>query len=320
MSTHPDKIHLHAIIPAEFANRRIDQVLSQLFPEHSRARITHWIRQQYVMVNDHPVKPKDKVHGGETVLINAYMEVQSSAQAQAIALDIVHEDEALIIINKPAGLVVHPGAGNADNTLLNALLHHCPTLANIPRAGIIHRLDKDTSGLLAIAKTLSAHTYLVAALQRREIQRQYAAIVNGAIIAGGEIVAPIGRHPKNRLKMAVVERGKDATTQYRVLEKFKAHTYLQVNLVSGRTHQIRVHMAHLQHPLIGDPLYGGRLKLPKASGEKLQHCLQQFKRQALHAEKLSLIHPGTGRESSWKQPLPADMQQLLAVLRSDSSI
>ena len=233
-------------------------------------------------------------------------------------LEILYEDSALIVLNKPPGLVVHPGAGNREGTLVNALLHHAPELANVPRAGVVHRLDKDTSGLLVVARTLAAHTHLVAQLQARTVKREYFAIVAGVMTAGGTIEAPVGRHPSERTRMAVVVGGREAVTHYRVLERFRGHTYVRVNLETGRTHQIRVHMAHLHYPLVGDPTYGGRLRLPADSSSTLREALRHFKRQALHAGVLGLIHPESGAALQWDAPLPADMQQLLEALRSDA--
>ena len=255
-------IHLTAEIPEHLANQRLDQALAELFPQHSRSRLTGWIKAKQVTVDGKHMRPKDKVHIKQAVEIQATMPIEETWEPQAIDLTIVYEDQDLIVINKPAGMVVHPAAGNPNNTLLNALLYHDAALARLPRAGIIHRLDKGTTGLLVIARTPEAHTHLVDELQSRTINREYETVVIGTIIAGGTIDAPIGRHPTQRKRMAVVESGKPATTHYRVIKRFPAHTHLRVNLETGRTHQIRVHLAHIHHPILGDTTYGGRLKLP----------------------------------------------------------
>ncbi|MDH5730032.1 MAG: 23S rRNA pseudouridine(1911/1915/1917) synthase RluD, partial [Gammaproteobacteria bacterium] len=230
---------------------------------------------------------------------------------------IVYEDAFLLVINKPVGLVVHPGAGNQNGTLANALVHHAPELANVPRNGIVHRIDKETSGLLVVARSLSAHNDLVNQLENREFEREYLAVCQGVMTAGGKVDAPIGRHPQQRVRMAVVRNGKPAVTHYRVLEKFRAHTFLRLKLETGRTHQIRVHMAHIHYPLVGDPVYGGRLKMPAGISEDLRQCLSQFRRQALHAASLGLHHPDSGEFVHWQIDLPDDMQHLLAELRAD---
>lgn len=310
-----EKIKLSLEIPEEYAGQRLDRILAQLFPEYSRSCLQNWLRDGQILVDDKQYRAKDKMHGGELIAIDAALKVQTSTLAQDISLNIVHEDAALIVINKPVGLVVHPAAGNPDNTLLNALLHHCPSLSNLPRGGIIHRIDKNTSGLLVIAKTLSSHHHLVQQLQDRTMGRTYETVVHGIITAGAKIDAPIARHPRNRLKMAVLHNGKPAVTHYRILEKFAAHIHLQVKLETGRTHQIRVHMAYINHPIVGDQTYGGRMRLPKGCSEDLKNLLQNFKRQALHAKQLQLTHPETGEIVSWEAPLPEDMQQLLAALR-----
>jgi len=260
-----------------------------------------------------------KSWGGESIILNATIEPTLKWQPQVLPLDIVHEDEAIIVINKPAGLVVHPAAGSPDSTLVNALLHHCPRLETIPRAGIIHRLDKDTTGLLVVAKTLPAHTHLVRELQARNFKREYETIVNGLMVAGGTVDAPIARHPKNRIKMAIVNNGKPAVTHYRVIQRFRAHTHIKVTLETGRTHQIRVHMTSIHYPIVGDPVYGGRLKMAKQTSEVLRDCLTQFKRQALHAKRLGLLHPTTREMLEWTAELPADMQELLKALENDSN-
>jgi 23S rRNA pseudouridine1911/1915/1917 synthase len=261
--------------------------------------------------------PRQIVHGGEQVALDTPVQREVGAEPEDIALDIRHEDADIIVVDKPAGLVVHPGAGNAAGTLQNALLHHDPALAGIPRGGIVHRLDKDTSGLMVVARSPRAHTALVAQLASREVHRQYLALVYGTMVAGGRVDAPIGRHPRDRLKQAVREDGRDAVTHYRVRERFRAMTLVECRLETGRTHQIRVHMAHVRHPLVGDPQYGGLLKLPKGASAALTEALRGFRRQALHAEQLAFVHPGTGEQVSFEAPLPADMQAVLAALRDD---
>ncbi len=312
------KINLTAIIPEELANKRLDQALAILFPDYSRARLQSWIKAGQVLVDGTLLKAKEKVSADQEVIIAATIVSNENWRAQPIELNIAYEDDDILVINKPAGLVVHPGAGTPDSTLLNALLHHCPELNTIPRGGIIHRLDKDTSGLLVITKTLPAHTKLVADLQERKISREYEAVVNGVMTAGGTVDAPIARHPKDRVRMAVVLSGKPAITHYRVLEKFRTHTHVKVNLETGRTHQIRVHMAHIHYPIVGDPVYGGRLKLPKGCNEELRTTLQKFKRQALHARRLEFAHPISGEIMTFKAKLPTDMQQLITDLQEDT--
>ncbi|SHG20555.1 23S rRNA pseudouridine1911/1915/1917 synthase [Microbulbifer donghaiensis] len=313
-----DQLELDIQVPAHLAGHRLDQAAAELIPDYSRARLQSWIKGGQLTVNGAQAKPKDKLFGGEQLRLRAELEPQGEWLAQPLDLDIVYEDETLLVLNKPAGLVVHPAAGNPDNTLLNGLLHHCPDLEKIPRAGIVHRLDKDTSGLMVVAKTLPAQTSLVDQLKERSVSRQYDALVQGTITAGGTVDAAIGRHRQNRLKMAVLDfGGKEAITHYRVQERFPAHTLLRCKLETGRTHQIRVHMAHIRHPLVGDPLYGGRPKLPRDASAALIGALQQFPRQALHAAELALIHPQSGEEMHWCAPMPADMLQLLAQLRAD---
>jgi 23S rRNA pseudouridine1911/1915/1917 synthase len=310
-------ISLTALIPDTLHHTRLDQALALLFPDYSRARLQRWIQDEKVLVDGKHKRAKDKVKTGEQVQIEAELEVEITWEGQAIPLDLIYADEALLIINKPAGLVVHPAAGNPDQTLVNALLHYDPALKNIPRAGIVHRLDKETSGLLVVARTLAAHTYLASQIQAHAVKREYLAVVNGVFISGGTVDAPMGRHPRQRTKMAVVEEGKEAVTHYRVETRFRGHTALQIFLETGRTHQIRVHMAHIGHALVGDPLYGNRLKIPAGCSIALKEMLHGFGRQALHARKLSFVHPITGEEMQWEAPLPEDMQALLACLRED---
>ncbi len=312
-----DRIHLTATIPEAFAHQRLDAVCAKLFPAHSRARLQTWIKSGELQINGHSGKASEKVLGSELITIDAAIHRDTSMEPQALDLNIVFEDDQLLVINKPAGLVVHPAAGNRDHTLLNGLLAHFPPSAELPRAGIIHRLDKDTTGLMVVAKTLETHTYLVQEMQARTIQRGYAALVNGILTAGGTVDAPIGRHPHNRLKMAVIWDGKPAVTHYRIRERFSTHTYLEVKLETGRTHQIRVHMSHIQKPIVGDILYGGRAHLPKGCSESTRSLLQSFPRQALHAERLSVVHPASKIEMTWFAEIPADMQQLIDGLRDE---
>jgi len=309
---------LHAQVPTDMAGRRFDQALAQLFPDYSRSRLSAWIKSGAAMLDGKQAAPRQLLRGGESVELRVIEESAVEAAPEPIALRIVHEDAELLVVDKPAGLVVHPGAGNPRGTLQNALLHHDPQLVNLPRAGIVHRLDKDTSGLLVVARTLRAHTALVAMLGRREIHRRYAAIVNGVPVAGGTVEAPLDRHPTDRLRRAVREGGRPARTHYRVRERFRAHALLQCELESGRTHQIRVHMAHAGFPLVGDPLYGGGLKLPRAARVELVGALRAFKRQALHAENLAFAHPVGGAAMNFQAGPPADFRELLSVLRADA--
>lgn len=318
LQEHIERREHETVIPEALAGRRLDQALAELFPEYSRSRLQQWIKQGAVRVDGRLLRPREPVQGGERVWIRAELAPVGEVQAQAIPLDIVFEDADLLVVNKPPGLVVHPAAGNWAGTLQNALLHHAPTLAHLPRGGIVHRLDKDTSGLLVIAKTLEAHTRLVAALQARDVKREYLAVVGGRVISGGTIEGNIGRHPVDRKRMAVVEGGKPAVTHYRVEERYRGHSLLRLRLETGRTHQIRVHLAHIRHPIVGDPVYGGRLKLPAGAGPELIAALRGFKRQALHATRLGLEHPRSGEPMSWEAPLPADMRALIAALRVDA--
>ncbi|WP_449447397.1 23S rRNA pseudouridine(1911/1915/1917) synthase RluD [Thermomonas brevis] len=308
-----------ALVPDTCAGRRLDAVLAELFPDYSRSRLSAWIKSGDVAVDGAPARPRDPVRGGETIVLNAVEEVQTHAVAEDIPLDILYEDAHVFVIDKPAGLVVHPGAGNPAGTLVNALLHRDPELDKLPRAGIVHRLDKDTSGAMVVARTLQAHTALVAQLSAREVHRQYLAVVVGALVSGGTANAAIDRHPRDRLRMSVREDGKDAVTHYRLRERFRAHTALECRLETGRTHQIRVHMAHLKHPIVGDPLYGGALKLPKGASDGLIAALRSFKRQALHAEVLEFAHPVGGEPVRCEAPVPEDMQQLMRQLREDAA-
>jgi 23S rRNA pseudouridine1911/1915/1917 synthase len=313
-----DAPRLSARVDDALAGQRLDQALASLFDGFSRSRLQQWIREGRVRVDGKVPRARDKVCGGERVELEAVLESRDEAQPEDIPLAIVYRDEALLVVDKPAALVVHPAAGNWEGTLQNALLHADPTLAVLPRSGIVHRLDKDTSGLLVVARTLGAHKALVAALAAREVKREYRAIVIGVPTAGGTVEAPIGRHPTVRTRMAVVPHGRPATTHYRVLERFRAHALLQVNLETGRTHQIRVHLAHVRHPIVGDPVYAGRLRIPPGATPLLAEALRGFGRQALHAHRLALAHPVTGEWLEWHAPMPTDMQALLAVLRTDA--
>lgn len=315
-------INHQIIIPREFAGLRLDQVLAKLLPQYSRSRLQGWLNDGKIWLNGAQKNAKYKVHGEEVVEIALELAVETTDQAQDIYFEVVYQDDDLVVINKPAGMVVHPAVGNRENTLLNALLHKIPSLAELPRAGIVHRLDKDTSGLMVVAKNIATHTYLVRELQQRHVDRQYQAIVQGQLISGGMITAAIGRHARMRTKMAVVDEGegKEAITHYRIIEKFHDYTLLNVKLETGRTHQIRVHLAHKGHPIVGDQLYGGRLILPKLASPELIDELRHFKRQALHAYRLSLVHPATQELMTWQIDLPDDMLRLLNILRLYNSI
>ena len=318
MSDSPAEQARQAIVPDTAAGRRFDAVLAELFPEFSRSRLSEWIKSGDVLLDGVAVRGRDPVRGGEVATLHAVLETQTHAEPEDIPLDVLYEDEHLFVIDKPVGLVVHPGAGNSSGTLVNALLYRDSSLSALPRAGIVHRLDKDTSGVMVVARTLQAQTALVEQLSARQVHRQYLAVVVGALVAGGTADAPIDRHPRDRLRMGVREDGKEAITHYRLRERFRAHTALECRLETGRTHQIRVHMAHLRHAIVGDPLYGGALKLPKGASDELVAALRGFKRQALHAETLEFVHPMTGEPLRNSAPVPADMQHLMKVLREDS--
>ena len=305
---------LVAEVPYEMAGMRLDQVLAELFADYSRSKLQIWVKSGRVQVNGLSLKPKDKLEGGEEIILDAEAEIVITSEPEKIPLDIIYEDESLLIVNKPAGLVVHPAVGNWHGTLLNALLHHDSNLETLPRAGIVHRIDKETSGLLMIAKTLQAHNSLTQQLQDRAITREYLAITRGRMTAGGTVDEPIARHPTDRKRYAVRESGKDSVTHYRVERRFTRHTFVQDKLETGRTHQIRVHMSHIRFPLVGDQVYGGRFQMPAGCSETLEKELRSFKRQALHAAKLGLLHPVTNEYLEWVQPLPDDMARLLAAL------
>ncbi len=305
----------HALrLPPESAGLRFDQALARCLPQYSRARLKDWIETGAVQVDGRPLRAKDKVLGGEQVRIQAELPVEVTVAAEALPLEVLFKDRALLVINKPAGLVVHPGAGNARHTLQNALLGLDPNLARVPRAGLVHRLDKDTSGLLVVARTPEAHTALVAAMAAREITREYLAVCTGVMTGGGTIDEPIGRHRTQRTRMAVRADGRPSVTHYRVVRRFRAHTLVRVTLETGRTHQIRVHLAHAGYPIVGDPVYGGRRRLPPGATAALAAALQGFPRQALHAARLKLAHPVSGKLLEWEAPLPQDLQGLLAAL------
>jgi 23S rRNA pseudouridine1911/1915/1917 synthase len=310
-------LELSLTIPLEQAGQRLDQALAALLPDYSRSRLKTWIESGEVRVDGATMRPRDKVFGGETVLLKAVLPEETRAAPQDIPLVLVHEDKHVFVVDKPAGLVVHPGAGNPDLTLQNALLALDPKLAALPRAGIVHRLDKDTSGLLIVARTLPAHTALVRMLGDRDVHREYEAICRGVMTAGGTVDAPIDRHPTDRVRMAVREGGRESVTHYRVIKRFRSHTHVRVHLETGRTHQIRVHLAHAGFPIVGDRVYGGRLTLPKGASEAVRTALREFPRQALHAARLKFDHPVTGKAVECVSLLPADMRGLLDLLAAE---
>jgi len=304
-------------VPADLSGQRLDRALAIMFPEYSRSRLKSWLLQGNVTVDGQTPRPRDSVAGGELVIVKPQPEQSVTSRPEPIELNIAFEDEALLVVNKPVGLVVHPGAGNTRGTLMNGLLHHAPSLETLPRAGIVHRLDKDTSGLMLVGKSLAAHTALVRALAERDISRHYLAVCAGVLTGGGKITAPIARHPVDRLRMSVQERGKAAITHFRVKERFRAHTYIDVQLETGRTHQIRVHFAHRRNPLVGDPVYGGRLAMPAGATEELREELRRFRRQALHAARLKFTHPVSGESIDLSASPPQDFNNLLQVMRAD---
>ncbi|CAC9535085.1 LSU rRNA pseudouridine(1911/1915/1917) synthase (EC 5.4.99.23) [uncultured Gammaproteobacteria bacterium] len=307
---------LKIVIPDRLIGQRIDSALATILPDFSRSKITNWVRTGKALVNNKTFKPKEKILGGEIVALTLVKEKLNAWLGEDIPIDVVYEDDDIIVVNKPVGLVTHPGAGNWTGTLANALLHFDPSLANLDRAGIVHRLDKNTSGLMVVARSELAQKNLVNQLQTHTVSREYSAIVYGHMISGGTVEAPIGRDPKDRIRQAVVEEGegKNAITHYRVIDRFAHHTHVKCILETGRTHQIRVHMSYVEHPLIADPMYGGKIRFPKKADEDLKDALKSFKRQALHAKKLTISHPITGEEMSWKAPLPQDLKDLLATL------
>ncbi len=305
-------------VPDELAGLRLDQALAKMFPDFSRSRLKSWLVGGAVLVDGESRRPKDRVDGGEQIELNIVAEVAVRSAPEPISLDVVFEDDDLLVINKQAGLVVHPGAGNPTGTLMNGLLHHSPALAELPRAGIIHRLDKDTTGLMMIGKTLPAHTALTRALAEREVSRHYVAVCRGVLTGGGKIDEPIGRHPVDRTRMTIRQDGRPAVTHFTVRERFRAHSFVDVKLDTGRTHQIRVHFAHRRHALLGDGVYGGRMGLPAGATAALIDELRGFKRQALHAAQLKLLHPVSGDELVLDAAVPEDFSHLLDVLRTDN--
>lgn len=309
-----------AMVPQPFAGRRVDQAAAELFPQYSRSRLQQWIETGNLTVDGRNATVKQRVVGGERLLLQATVAVVSEWVAEDLPLDIVYEDEDLLVIDKPVGVVVHPAAGHPGGTLVNALLHHDPSLATLPRCGIVHRIDKDTTGLLVVARTLEAYTALVRQLQDKSAWREYDAVLLGIMPRDGQVAAPVGRHPVDRKKMAVVGGGKPAVTHYSVITRFRTHSHVRLRLETGRTHQIRVHMAHIKHPLIGDPVYGGRVMLPANCMPGLGDFLRGFSRQALHASKLGLVHPRSGKFVGWHSPLPDDMVVLLDLLAEDARV
>ncbi len=313
----PDKTAIYRLrLSPEAAGSRLDQALASALPQFSRSRLQSWIESGLVRVDGRQPKPRDKVLGGEQVVLEARFAASTRVAPEERPVDVVYSDSHLLIVNKPAGLVVHPGAGNAHGTLQNALLALDPELALVPRAGIVHRLDKDTSGLLLVARTPEVHVALVDLLAERAIKREYLALAQGALTGGGTVAAAIGRHRSDRLKMSVRSDGREAITHYRIEKRFPVHTLLRVTLQTGRTHQIRVHLAHIGYPIVGDPVYGGRRRLPAGASPQLLAALAGFRRQALHAALLALQHPVTGKALRAEVPLPADFTSLLAVLAS----
>lgn len=310
----------HKTVPAELSGQRLDQALARMFPEYSRSRLKDWLLKGFITVDERAMRPRDAVLGGEYVVLQPQPEPVLESEPEPLDLDILFDDEACLVINKPAGLVVHPGAGNPRGTLLNGLLHLYPGLDSLPRAGIVHRLDKDTSGLILVGKTLEAHTALTRALAERRIARHYVAACTGVLTGGGTIDEPIGRHPVDRLRMSVREGGKPAITHYRVIRRFRAHTHVSVQLETGRTHQIRVHFAYRGYPLVGDRTYGGRLAIPARASDRLRDTLRRFSRQALHAQRLEFVHPLSDEVVDLEVPPPDDFAELLAALEEDEAI
>jgi len=314
MSEFPEKIY----IPDELSGQRLDVALAEMFPDYSRSRLKQWIQQGQILLDGQQVKPKVKVYGEQELQLNIEaVEVSDDCLPEDIPLNIIYEDESLIVVNKPAGLVVHPAAGHRAGTLQNGLLFYDESLAEVPRAGIVHRLDKDTTGLMVVARNLVSHKYLVNQIQQREVHREYQAVVHGVMTGGGTVDEPIGRHSHDRVRMTVREDGRPSVTHYRVLKRFRAYSHLHLELETGRTHQIRVHMQHLRHPIVGDPVYAGRPRIPPEAGAEFIELLRNFGRQALHAWRLSLVHPVTDETINWQADLPDDMQQLLSSMEED---
>lgn len=315
-----DKDHeVHTqVIPLEYATQRLDSVLVTLFPDYSRSRLQQWVKSGHVLLNGQVPRTRDKVFGDEVLEVRIEHEMcNEDVLAEPVPLNIVYQDDDILIINKPAGLVVHPAAGHPGGTMQNGLLHFDERLHEVPRSGIVHRLDKDTTGLLVVARNIKAHKSLVDQLQDRSMHREYQAIVLGVLTAGNTINKPMGRHGNDRKKMAVKAEGKEAITHFRVLDRYRGHTRIKVNLETGRTHQIRVHMAYVRHPLVGDQTYAGRLQIPAGASDELKEMLRGFNRQALHAGQLGLVHPATGKQMEFKVPLPDDMKELIKVLEED---
>jgi 23S rRNA pseudouridine1911/1915/1917 synthase len=319
-SENEDRIHATLKMPESLAGSRLDQALAKLFPDHSRSRLKAWLEAGGITVDGEHRRPRDKVSGGETVVVDVVVPAAVASEPEPIHLQVVYEDADLIVIDKPAGLVVHPGAGNPHGTLMNGLLHAFPECRQLPRAGIVHRLDRQTTGLMVVARSLAAHTGLVAMLSDRAVTREYLAICIGVLTGGDTVDAPIARHPIDRKRMAVRQEGKEAITHYRLLQRFRGHSLIRCKLETGRTHQIRVHMAHVRHPLLGDPVYGGRMQQPKGAGEELKQAIHGFRRQALHAERLTLQHPVSAEVMSWEAQPPADLATLLEVLARDLEV
>jgi 23S rRNA pseudouridine1911/1915/1917 synthase len=315
----PDKFQTHELtIAAEFAGYRLDQALVGQLPQYSRSQLQRWLLDAAISVNGKAARASVRVEGGEAVVVRAAPAMNTKVAAEDIALDIVHADRSLVVINKPAGMVVHPGAGNREHTLQNALLAYDAKLAKVPRAGLVHRIDKDTTGLLVVARTLAVHARLVAALQAHDIGREYLALCSGLPTGGATIDKPIGRHRTHRTRMSVRADGREAITRYTIEERFRGHTLLRARLETGRTHQIRVHLAHAGYPVFGDPDYGGRARKLSGASAPLAALMQDFKRQALHAQRLTLVHPVSGKELTFEAPLPADLRALLSALRADA--
>ncbi len=316
-----NSIQASVLVPIHLGNKRLDKIAAELFPDFSRSRLQQWIVDGKLTVDGATRRGRDKMIGGENLELDVVLEAEGDWEAEDIPLNVVYEDDDILVINKPAGLVVHPAAGNYSGTLLNALLYRYPGIENVPRAGIVHRLDKDTTGLMVVAKTLQAQTQLVNQLQDRSMGREYEAITMGVMTGGGVVEAPIARHPTQRTKMSVAPEGmgKEAITHYRVLKKFNAHTHIRCKLETGRTHQIRVHMSHIGYPLVGDQTYFGRFRLPKGISLNLRQELQTFQRQALHARELSLWHPTTDEYMTWDVELPEDFEKLLQSLSDEQN-
>jgi 23S rRNA pseudouridine1911/1915/1917 synthase len=316
----PTALYHEIIVPEDYKNVRLDQALAKIFSQYSRSRLQAWIQAGKVRVEGKLLKPRDKLTGGEKIILETLLEDCTGWTAAKMDLSIVYEDEDILVLNKPVGVVVHPGSGNTHNTLANALLDYLPQLSEIPRAGIVHRLDKDTSGLIVIAKTLTAQNEIVSQLQKHDVHREYYAVVIGVLISGGTVNTSIGRHPVHRQKMAVVEgnSGKPAVTHYRVVERFRAHTLLKILLETGRTHQIRVHLASKGYPLLGDKIYGARPVLPKEASVELIEAIRHYQHQALHAGKLSFAHPISHKMVYFEAPLPVEMENMIGLLRENS--